>query len=172
MRFFLLMRTTDSQMEFDWQLAQDTSDKNPVFKCQYAHARMCSLFRKAAELGVEWGGVESSPLEQLAAPEEKNLIRTIALLPEIVRKSCLALEPQPLTTFALQLANEFNQWFSMGNANPSARVILLDEPELTKARLSLVRGVQIALSSTLGLLGVDAPRADVSNINYSCRFAM
>lgn len=156
-RFFLLMRNADSQMEFDWALAKDTSDKNPVFKCQYAHARMCSLFRKAAEVGVEWGSIAASPLERLTAPEERTLMRTISLLPETVRRCCLALEPQPLTAYALDLATDFNQWFSLGNTTPEARVIVPEDAELTRARLALVRATQIALRATLNLLGVSAP---------------
>ncbi|GAB4322586.1 MAG: arginine--tRNA ligase [Candidatus Sumerlaeia bacterium] len=156
-RFFLLMRNADSQMEFDWALAKDTSDKNPVFKCQYAHARMCSLFRKAAELGLPWVSVAASPLERLTAPEERTLMRTIALLPEIVRKCAVALEPQPLTTFALDLATAFNQWFSLGNTNPAARVIFPEDTALTQARLALVHATKIALRTVLDLLGVGAP---------------
>lgn len=156
-RFFLLMRNADSQMEFDWALAKEASDKNPVYKCQYAHARMCSLFRKAAEVGVEWGSIAASPLDRLTVPEERNLMRTISLLPETVRRCCLALEPQPLTAYALDLATDFNQWFSLGNSSPEARVIVPEDADLTRARLALVRATQIALRTSLALVGVSAP---------------
>jgi arginyl-tRNA synthetase len=157
LRFFLLQRSVNSEINFDLNLAREHSDRNPVFKIQYAHARVCSLFRKAAEKGIEWRGPNSGDIRHLVTAEEKDIIRAVADLPETVRKAAVLLEPHHLTAYLLALAELFNHYWSQAKTDPEYRMIVPEAPERTQARLSLAAAIRVALASGLDLLGVEAP---------------
>lgn len=156
-RYFFLMRRGDAQMVFDLDLALDQSEKNPVYKVQYAHARMMSIFRRAgidpAELSVE--GVD---LGLLDAEIELGLIKQLDIFPEVVERAAEARAPHLICEYLETTAGAVNSWYHAGNPsrNPELAVLAEDE-ELRRARLALARAVQVVLRNGLELLGLTAP---------------
>lgn len=158
-RFFLNMRSPDSQLIFDWGLAMTHSEENPVFYIQYAHARVCSIFRKAEEAGFKWGGIETTNLARLELAEEQDLIKYLAQFPQAVTAAVNFLEPQHITFYASTLAQMFNQYYTMGIKDKSYRIIQPDDKELTYARLSLADCLKTVIANSLSILGISAPEA-------------
>ncbi len=156
-RFFFLMRSADSHLVFDWELAKDTSMNNPVYYVQYAHARFCSIFKKAAELGIQYQGAERANLALLETAEEKDIIMLLAQLPQVIRKSADAVEPHHLTLYLRQLAGAFHQYFTIGTKESEYRVLIPDNPKLTQARLALIDCLRITIANGLSILEVSAP---------------
>jgi arginyl-tRNA synthetase len=156
-RYFFLMRKPDAHLVFDLDVALDQSEKNPVFKIQYAHARMCSIFRKG-EVEEDRIRVEGARLEDLSHPLERDLIMRLADFPETVERAAAARAPHILCDYLEQTAGAVNSWYHAGNPsrNPELAVLVEDEA-LQKARLALARSVRIVLRNGLGILGVDAP---------------
>jgi len=148
-RFMLLTRTVDSTMDFDLDLAVEQSEKNPVYYVQYAHARISSILRYAAELG--WDVEDSGDVSRLTHESELALVRKMLELPEVVELAATQLAPHHLTSYAQDLAATFHAFYR------DCRVVDADEPELTRARLTLVRAARLTLARALGLLGVTAP---------------
>ncbi len=146
-RFFFLARAADSQMDFDLDLAKEQSAENPVYYVQYAHARIASILRYAAEQGFEATGDTSL----LRHPAELALVRQMLLFPELVADAAQRLEPHHLPYYAQELARVFHLFYH------DCRVVAREEPDLTRARLRLVRAAQIVLANTLSLMGVTAP---------------
>ncbi len=156
-RYFFLMRRGDAQMLFDLDLALDHSDKNPVFKIQYAHARMMSIFRRA---GVEPDSIAAGDVDLalLDEPVEQELIKQLAQFPDIVARAAAARAPHMVCEYLETTAGAVNSWYHAGNPsrNPDLAV-LVDDPGRRGARLALARGVQIVLRNGLQLLGLNAP---------------
>lgn len=170
-RFFYLMRSHDTHMDFDIDLATKQSDENPVFYVQYAHARICGVLRKAEEAGIAVLGshgigessVESDPsgpntaipqhlnADLLLHPRELTLIKKILDLPEEVQHVASDFGVHRIATYAVELARTFHHFYD------ACRVIQPDQPDLTEARLALAKAAQIGLKSALDLLGVSAP---------------
>jgi arginyl-tRNA synthetase len=156
-RYFFLMRRGDAQMVFDLDLALDQSEKNPVYKVQYAHARMMSIFRKAgvdaADIGPDFG--DAALLEE---DVERSLIKQLGLFPEAIRRAAEARAPHTLCDYLETTAGAINSWYHAGNPvrNPEGAV-LVDDPALRNARLSLARAIQVVLRNGLRILGLDAP---------------
>jgi arginyl-tRNA synthetase len=150
-RFFFIMRKPDSQMVFDIDLAKEQSPDNPVYYVQYAHARICSIFENAREKGFT---VPERPLLSeitiLDTPEELQLIKLLAALPDTVDDSAQNFEPHRLTNYLSELAGCFHGFY---NKN---RVITEDEP-LTRARLYLLKRTAQTLKNALTILGISAP---------------
>jgi arginyl-tRNA synthetase len=149
-RWFFASRAPSSGIDFDIELAKKQSNENPVYYVQYAHARIASILRKAAEAGLE--GTESVA-GTLDGPAEGSLARALVRLPEVVEDAAAARETQGVTTFATELATTFHAFYR------DARVVDLSEPERSRARLALVRATQITLANALGLLGISAPES-------------
>ncbi len=149
-RFFFLMRAAESHLDFDLDLAKLKTADNPVFYVQYAHARISSLLRQAAQEGFAPRELPVEALACLTDPSEQELIRKLAQLPEEIAGAAAAREPHRLTRYAIDLATLFHKFYD------SCRV-LGAEPELRDARLVLVQATRIALRNVLGLLGVSAP---------------
>lgn len=147
-RFFYLMRSHDTHMDFDIDLATKQSDENPVFYAQYAHARICAVMRKAAEAGLNAAGANH---ELLVEPKELALVKKICDLPYEVRRCAEDYGVHRLTTFAVDLARTYHHFYD------ACRVILPENPELAKARLSLCEAARVGLRATFDLLGVSAP---------------
>jgi arginyl-tRNA synthetase len=149
-RFFLLARAADSQMDFDLDLAKEESAENPVYYVQYSHARIASILRYAQEQGVTWQGGNVSLLTH---PLELALIRQMLLLPEIVEQAALNLAPHHLTYYAQDLASAFHSFYR------DCRVVSSEpaDAELTKARLKLAKAAELTIARALGLMGVSAP---------------
>lgn len=151
-RFFYLMRSHDSHMDFDIDLATKQSDENPVFYVQYAHARICSVIRKAEEaLGAQTGDLTQEILAELVHPRELALVKKILDLPTEVERCAKDYGVHRLTTYAVELARTYHHFYD------ACRVIQADQPNLTRARLALCEASRLALQSTLDLLGVSAP---------------
>jgi arginyl-tRNA synthetase len=149
-RFFFLMRRSDSPLDFDLDLAKKQSNENPVFYVQYAHARLCSVFRQAQEKGVPILSSEGVHLNRLDLPEEFGLMKQLALYPGIVEGSALSLEPHRLTFYLQELASQLHQFYF------NHRIITPDL-ELTQARLFFMKCVQMVIQNALKILGVQAP---------------
>lgn len=146
-RFLFLARSADSQMDFDLELAKRQSADNPVYYVQYAHARIASIIRLAEHREIDYS---QGDVSLLTTEPELTLIRRLILLPEIVERVALTLEPHHLPYYAQDLATVFHSFYKQ------CRVVSEDEA-LTKARLKLVRATQIALAKILRLMGMTAP---------------
>ena len=146
-RFFFLSRSADSQMDFDIELAKRQSVDNPVYYVQYAHARIASIIRLADERGIDYAEVDVS---LLCTEPELTLIRRLVLLPEIVERVAVSLEPHHLPYYAQDLATVFHSFYKQ------CRVVSEDRA-MTAARLKLVKATQIVLARVLGLMGMTAP---------------
>jgi arginyl-tRNA synthetase len=154
-RYFFLMRRAEAQLTFDVDLALDQSEKNPVYKIQYAHARMCSIFRKA---GVEEEAIDAgaADLSLLSHESELALVKELATFPETVEAAADQRAPHVVCAYLEQLSNTINSWYHAGNLDPSLRVVGVDS-DTQRARLVLARAVRIVLRNGLTILGVDAP---------------
>ncbi len=146
-RFFFLSRSADSQMDFDMELAKRESVDNPVYYVQYAHARIASIQRFAQERNID---CTRGDVALLTTDAELNLIRRMALFPELIELAARNLEPHHLPYFAQELATAFHSFYKQ------CRVVSDDEA-LTRARLRLVNAAQIVFAKTLGLMGMTAP---------------
>jgi arginyl-tRNA synthetase len=156
-RYFFLMRRGDAQMLFDLDLALDHSEKNPVFKVQYAHARMMSIFRKA---GIEAADISaaSARLERLTQPVEQELVKQLTQFPEVVARAAGARAPHIVCDYLEATAAQVNSWYHGGNPSRNPELaVLVAEPELRTARLVLGRAVRTVLRNGLHLLGLSAP---------------
>ena len=149
-RYFMVSRRGESHLDFDLDLARERSDRNPVFKVQYAHARLCSIQRLARERGIH---AVDAPLEQLVLPEEVELAKQLGRFPDAVGHAADVREPQEVARYLLDLASAFHTYISDG----ARHRVLSDEPELSKARLALVGAIRTVLANGLALLGIGAP---------------
>lgn len=143
-RFFYLQKSADTHLNFDLALAQEQSAKNPVYYVQYAHARICSILRKAEMKD------NNKDLDSLNQPAELNLIRQIIKLPEIVEDTARDYQVQRLPYYSLELANSFHRFYEQ------CRVLDKDK-KIAQARINLIKATQIVLKNTLGLMGINAP---------------
>lgn len=152
-RYIFLSRSPDSQMEFDLELATRQSMDNPVYYVQYAHARISSVLRMAAERQVDWSDGDTSLLRH---PVELGLVRQILVLPDVVRMAAERLEPHHIPRFAEELARAFTHFY---DARDECRILSSDPADLpvSKARLKLVNAAQIALAKCLNLMGMSRP---------------
>ncbi len=152
-RFTMLTRKADAQMDFDFAKVVEASKDNPVFYVQYAHARICSTLRKAQEEE----GFAPSPdhLEQLGA-EELALIREAANFPRVVEAAAKAGEPHRIAFYLNDLAAAFHAYWNLGNDNPGKRFILAQAPQLSAARLFLSENLGQIFRNGLRLMGVEA----------------
>jgi arginyl-tRNA synthetase len=156
-RYFFLMRRPEAQLTFDLDLALDRSDKNPVYKVQYAHARMASIFRRAGLESAQSVTADSGDLALLGEPAEAELVKTLLRFPDVVGTAAERRTPHLLCDYLEEVAGQVNSWYHAGNLNPGLRVVGVP-PELSRARLVLARAVQIVLANGLSILGVDAPQ--------------
>ncbi len=149
-RWYFASRGANVNMEVDLEVAKKQSSENPVYYVQYAHARIASILRKAAETGIAPAtALEGSGL--LAGGPEGTLARIVARLPEVIEDAASAQETQGVTTYATELATAFHAFYR------DARVVDPDAPELSAKRLALVDATRISLANALGLLGISAP---------------
>ena len=155
-RYFFLMRRAEVHLNFDLDLALDTSDANPVYKVQYAHARMCSVFRKA---GIAAGEIPASleVPESFGTPAEREVALSVLRLPEVIAAAAANRAPHVVCAYLEEVAGLVNAWYHQGNLDPTQR-ILADGPERA-ARIRLARAVQLTLRNGLRALGLSAPEA-------------
>ncbi len=152
-RFFYLMRSHETHMDFDIDLATKQSDENPVFYVQYAHARICSVLKKAAEAGINLEALRepNSYAKALSDPRELALIKKILDLPFETARCAEDYGVHRLTTFAVELARTYHHFYD------GCRVIQPEQVDLSRARVQLCEATRIGLKATLNLLGVSAP---------------
>jgi arginyl-tRNA synthetase len=149
-RFFFIMRSTDSQLDFDLDLAKSRTNENPVFYIQYAHARIASIFRQAAEAGIPVPAAGEAQLTALTTEWEADLIKKLGDYPEEVAAAARERAPHHIARYAHELAALFHSFYNQ------CRVIGAP-PDAQAARLTLAAAVRDTLRSALAILGVDAP---------------
>ncbi len=151
-RFFFNLREPNSHFDFDLDLAAEKSSENPVYYVQYAHARICSILKKAKEQGIDVENATSEQLALLVAPEEKELIRHLSMLTDEYVSAAVAYDPAKITRYVIDLATLFHKFY---NAN---RVI--DENEtLMRARLTLCKAVKQVIKNVLETLKISVPES-------------
>lgn len=149
-RYFFLMRSPESHLDFDLTLASEQTNENPVFYIQYAYARICSILRQAQEMEVEIVNIDQAPLHVLTEDIEIDLMKKLADLPDEIRIAAENREPHRIARYALDLASLFHSFYN------HCRVLGEEEP-IKQSRLNLIKSVQVVLSKVLDLLGIDAP---------------
>ncbi|WP_068784409.1 arginine--tRNA ligase [Paenibacillus phocaensis] len=149
-RYFFTMRSMDSHLDFDMDLAISTSNENPVYYVQYAHARICSIFRQAEEQGIQIPAAESVDLGKLTAEHEYDLLRKLGELPEEIGVAAENYAPHRLVRYVYELAALFHSYYR-------AERVITEDAAQTAARLVLLGGVRTALANVLRLIGVSAP---------------
>jgi arginyl-tRNA synthetase len=148
-RYFFLMRKSDSQLIFNVDLAASQSEENPVYYIQMAHARMCGIFR-VGEIDPESVSADEATLAVLTEPEEQELIKALADFPTLVESAAETLEPHRIATYLLETARLAHLWYHKHH--------VLEQPEdVTRARLALARGAQIVLRNGMRILGITSP---------------
>jgi arginyl-tRNA synthetase len=150
-RFFLVSRKADTEFTFDVDLALSQSEENPVYYVQYAHARVCSVFRQLLEKGfTHERDVGESHLSLLTEPHEKALMRRLTYYPELLENAASALEPHQVVHYLRDLAADFHTYYN-------AHQFIVDDVNLRNARLNLVAATRQIIANGLKLLGVSAP---------------
>ncbi len=150
-RFFFNLREPNSHFDFDLELAAKQSSENPVYYVQYAHARICSIIKKAQEQGVELKAVSDDELALLNSKEEKDLIRHLSSLTDEVVSAAKAYDPAKITHYVIELATLFHKFYN------AQRVMLDDNDSLMQARLFLCKAVKDTIYNILTMLKITAP---------------
>ncbi|MDH5726665.1 MAG: arginine--tRNA ligase, partial [Nitrospira sp.] len=164
-KFYFLMRDSTTHLEFDLELAKQRSADNPVYYVQYAHARICSLWRVASERGIARPSAAEADLTVLTDPDELGLIKKLSAYPEVIQASALAFEPHRVTYYLQQLAAQLHTFYNKHRVLPPATDQEHDETaaaeivtsKRTAARLVLMGAVQQVLRNGLEVLGISAP---------------
>ena len=151
-RFFFLMRKSDSQLEFDLNLAASQSQDNPVYYVQYAYARLCSIAKQAETQNIARPELGDASLASLELPEEMAILKTISLYPDLVERAALDLEPHRIPFYLQNLAGQFHSYYNKHR-------VLVDDAALSGARLWLCEALRILFRNGLQLIGVKAPES-------------
>ena len=152
-RFMMLTRRADAPLDFDFSKVVEASKDNPVFYVQYAHARIASLRRKAADAGIALG----DPADlALLDDEELGLVRQAAQYSRVIEAAAVAHEPHRIAFFLYELAAQFHALWNRGNDDPARRFLIDDRPDVSRARLELALGIGQVIRSGLALMGVEA----------------
>ena len=155
-RFVFLTKAHDSPLDFDIDLVKKRDNDNPVYYVQYAHARICSIFRKAESEGISLPPNPDKAVQGLVLDEEMDLIRLLEEFPSLLEDICVSFEAHRLTYFLTELAAQFHRYFNLGTKVPENRIVTTDK-SLVQARLVLAEGVRRVINTGLNLLGVNAP---------------
>ncbi|PKG22586.1 arginine--tRNA ligase [Niallia nealsonii] len=148
-RYFFAMRSADTHLDFDLDLAVSQSNENPVYYAQYAHARISSILRQGKEQGIALS--DSLDLAQIEAEKEFDLLKKLGEFPQAVGEAALKRMPHRITNYIYDLASTFHSFYN------AEKVLDVDNLERTKARLALIKSTQITLRNALRLIGVSAP---------------
>lgn len=158
-RFIMLTRKNDAPLDFDFASVMEQSRDNPVFYVQYAHARICSVFRNAGEElpGADFSddALAMANFARLTHADELGLIKQLANWPRLVESAALAHEPHRVAFYLYELSSGFHSFWNKGKEESGLRFILKEDAEMTAARLALIRGVQLVIASGLGVMGVE-----------------
>ena len=148
-RFFYVSRSNDQHLDFDLDLAKSRSNENPVYYIQYAHARICSVFRQLEEKSLQWNS-DNADLGTLVETQEKALLTALSRYPEVIELAANNRAPQHVVHYLRDLANDFHTYYN-------AHVFIVDDAALRDARLTLIRAAQTVVANGLTILGVSAP---------------
>ncbi|UOE93987.1 arginine--tRNA ligase [Alkalihalobacillus sp. LMS39] len=148
-RYFFAMRSADTHLDFDMDLAVSKSNENPVYYVQYAHARICSILRQGEQHGLEYN--EQTNIEAIQSEKEYELLKKVGEFPEAVAEAAQKLSPHRITNYVFELAQALHSFYN------AERVIDPEDDETSKARLALIKAVQMTLQNALKLIGVKAP---------------
>ena len=150
-RFFYILRKSEQHMDFDLDLAKSRTNENPVFYIQYAHARICSVFRQVNEKGIKLNLAEAD-LSLLTEEIEKNILRELSRYKSVIESSAVQYEPHQLAYYLRDLATQFHSYYN-------ACTFILEDQDLTQARLSLIQAAKQILINGLSILGVGSPES-------------
>lgn len=149
-RFFFIMRSLDSQLDFDLDLAKSTSNENPVYYIQYAYARISSIFRQLAEVGITFGDIDNTNLSLLTSDCEIDLIKKLGEYQDEISDAAKERAPHRIARYVHDLAGLFHTFYNQCRINGV-------EEDLQKSRMALVKAVQTTIHHALGILGISAP---------------
>ena len=149
-RLFYVLRSNDQHLDFDLDLAKSRSNENPVYYIQYAHARICSVFRQLEEKGFAHAGIGAAALERLTEDHEKTLMSKLSRYPEVVTLAAANRAPQNVVQYLRELAQDFHTYYN-------AHTFIVDDAGLREARLALIGAARQVLANALALIGVSAP---------------
>lgn len=148
-RYFFIMRSNDAKLDFDVDLARSKSNENPVFYVQYAHARICTMLEQAKAKGLELE--ETFDASLLTTERETDLLKQLAAFPQMLAEAAKREEPYKMTQYVHELASLLHRFYN------AEKVIDTDHLDKTKARIALMKAVQITIANALRILGVSAP---------------
>ncbi len=149
-RFYFLMRTSDSHLDFDLELAKKQSMENPVYYIQYAYARISSIFNEANKKGINFSDISNADISLLNQSEEIDIIKKLTHFPEIIELSALNYEPHRIINFLQELAGIFHPYYNKYR-------IINEEKNITLSRLLLIKCIYIVFKNALNILGVNTP---------------
>jgi len=150
-RFFYVLRGADQHMDFDLELAKSQSNDNPVYYVQYAHARVCSVFRQLSERSLSWDpAVGEQNLNRLTESHEQALLTSLSKYSEILESAALNYTPHILAHYLMDLARDLHSYYN-------AHHFIVDDIELSQARLSLISSVRQVIKNGLAVMGISAP---------------
>ncbi|MEA3468588.1 MAG: arginine--tRNA ligase [Thermodesulfobacteriota bacterium] len=152
-RFYFMMRKADSQLEFDLDLATSEEKENPVYYVQYGHARLCSIMRRAQDMGMKTISAENADLSLLVEPEEIQLLKRISSFPAAIESAALDLAPHRAIFFLMELAADWHSYYNKHKVIDPDHV----EQAVTDARLCLVTALRLVFKNGLEMLGLTAP---------------
>ena len=153
-RFMMLMRKNEAPLDFDFAKVTEQSKDNPVFYVQYAHARICSVLRKAREQGISLDDPCAADFTLLTDENEKGLIRRIAAFPRLLEAAAAAHEPHRISFYLHELAGEFHALWNKGKEAPQLRFIVEGDNRTTMTRLAFLAAIRYCLANGLGILGL------------------
>ncbi|MFB1049669.1 arginine--tRNA ligase [Paraliobacillus sp. JSM ZJ581] len=151
MRYFFVMRSSDAHLDFDMDLAKSESNDNPVYYVQYAHARICTMLRQAAEKGFATDGAFDASL--LGTEKEEDLLKQLGAFPQVIADAATNRTPHRMTQYVFELSSNLHSFYN------AEKVLDAEHPERTKARLALMQAVRITIANALDLIGVSAPES-------------
>jgi arginyl-tRNA synthetase len=153
-RFMMLMRKNEAPLDFDFAKVSEQSKDNPVFYVQYAHARICSVLRKAQEQGISLDDPCAAEFALLTDESEIGLMRKIALFPRLVEAAAAAHEPHRISFYLHELASEFHALWNKGKEAPQLRFIVEGDNRMTMSRLAFLAAIRYCMANGLGILGL------------------
>jgi arginyl-tRNA synthetase len=153
-RFMMLYRKNEAPLDFDFAKVTEQSKDNPVFYVQYAHARICSVFRKAEEQGIRTQDIADVDFALLTDESELRLTRTIAAFPRLLEAAAAAHEPHRISFYLHELASEFHAFWNKGKESPHLRFIVEGDTRTTMTRLAFLTAIRYCLANGLGILGL------------------
>jgi arginyl-tRNA synthetase len=150
-RFFYVLRKADQHMDFDLELAKSQSSENPVYYIQYAHARICSVFRQLEKKKLDTLDSNQPDYSLLIETQELDLLKSLSRFPEVVELAAISFEPHQIAYYLRDLANAFHSYY---NAHP----FISSDDDLRLARLGLIDATRVVIANGLEMLGVSAPQ--------------